>query len=50
MSNPVLVEVLRGLLVESRHRGAVCVMDGDGGTLLSLGDDTDRAAMAAFDQ
>jgi L-asparaginase II len=38
MSNPVLVEVLRGLLVESRHRGAVCVMDADGATVFSLGD------------
>jgi L-asparaginase II len=38
MSNPVLVEVLRGPLVESRHRGAVCVMDADGATVFSLGD------------
>ena len=37
MSNPVLVEVLRGALVESRHRGAVCVMDADGATVFSLG-------------
>jgi L-asparaginase II len=36
--NPVLVEVTRGALVESRHRGAVCVMDADGGVVLSLGD------------
>ena len=27
MSNPVLVEVTRGPLVESRHRGAVAVTD-----------------------
>ncbi|MGY6708714.1 MAG: asparaginase [Rhizobiaceae bacterium] len=38
MGNPVLVEVTRGDLVESRHRGAVCVRDADGATLLSLGD------------
>jgi L-asparaginase II len=38
MNNPVLVEVTRGASVESRHRGTVCVMDGDGGTVLSLGD------------
>lgn len=38
MSNPVLVEVLRGPLIESRHRGAVCVMDADGGSVFSLGD------------
>ena len=38
MSNPVLVEVLRGPLVESRHRGAVCVMDAGGATVFSLGE------------
>jgi L-asparaginase II len=38
MSNPVLVEVLRGALVESRHRGALAVIDADGATVLSLGD------------
>jgi L-asparaginase II len=38
MNNPVLVEVTRGNVVESRHRGTVCVMDGDGATVLSFGD------------
>jgi L-asparaginase II len=38
MSNPVLVEVTRGNQVESRHRGTVAVVDGDGGTVFSLGD------------
>lgn len=38
MSNPVLVEVVRGALVESRHRGAVAVVDADGATVLSFGD------------
>jgi L-asparaginase II len=38
MSNPILVEVLRGTLVESRHRGAVAVADADGATVLALGD------------
>src|SRR5947209_15357208 len=38
MSNPVLVEVVRGALVESRHRGAVAVVDADGATVLSIGD------------
>ena len=38
MSDPVLVEVLRGMLVESRHRGAVAVVDADGTTMLALGD------------
>jgi L-asparaginase II len=38
MSNPVLVEVSRGPLTESRHRGAVCVTDADGATVFSCGD------------
>ncbi len=38
MRNPVLVEVTRGALVESRHCGAVAVVDADGGVVLSLGD------------
>lgn len=38
MSDPVLVEVLRGELVESAHRGAVVVCDADGGVVLQLGD------------
>lgn len=38
MTDPVLVEVLRGALVESRHRGAVAVVDADGATVLALGD------------
>ncbi len=38
MGNPVLVEVVRGALTESRHRGAVAVVDADGATVLSLGD------------
>ncbi|EJZ20592.1 asparaginase [Rhizobium sp. Pop5] len=38
MTNPVTVEVTRGLLVESRHRGAVAVVDGDGKLVFSVGD------------
>ncbi|MGD0024428.1 MAG: asparaginase [Xanthobacteraceae bacterium] len=38
MSNPVLVEVIRGPLLESRHRGAVAVADVDGSIVLSIGD------------
>ncbi|KQS96369.1 MULTISPECIES: asparaginase [unclassified Rhizobium] len=38
MSNPVLVEVTRGNLVESRHRGMVIAVDGDGKTVFSLGE------------
>jgi L-asparaginase II len=38
MANPVLVEVTRGDVIESRHRGAVAVVDGDGGVVLAIGD------------
>lgn len=38
MSNPVLVEVLRGGLVESSHRGAVAIVDADGAMVLAVGD------------
>lgn len=37
-SNPVLVEVVRGTIVESRHAGAIAVADADGRLLLALGD------------
>lgn len=40
MSDPILVEVLRGSLVESRHRGAVAVVDAAGGTVFAAGDVT----------
>ena len=36
--NPVLVEAWRGDAVESFHRGAVAVVDGDGALVASLGD------------
>ena len=38
MDNPVLVEVLRGGVVESRHRGALAVVDADDGAVFTLGD------------
>jgi L-asparaginase II len=38
MSNPVIAEVTRGNIVESIHRGAICVVDGDGKTVFSTGD------------
>ena len=44
MDNPVLVEVLRGALVESRHRGAVAVVDADGASVLTIG----NVAMPVF--
>jgi L-asparaginase II len=37
-SDPVLVEVIRGNLVESRHRGAIAVADSNGRLALALGD------------
>jgi len=36
--NPILVEVTRGALVESCHRGAVAIVDADGRVLLAAGD------------
>jgi L-asparaginase II len=38
VTDPVLVEVLRGGHVESAHRGAVAVVDADGRTVLEIGD------------
>lgn len=38
MANPVLVEVTRGGLVESRHRGSIAVVDADGRRAVALGD------------
>jgi len=38
MSNPILVEILRGNVVESRHRGSIAVSDSGGSLLLSIGD------------
>lgn len=37
-SNPVLVDIYRGPVVESRHRGAIAVFDGDGRQVFALGD------------
>jgi L-asparaginase II len=42
MTHPVLVEVMRGGIVESAHRGAIAVVDADGAIVLQLGD-IDRA-------
>ena len=38
MANPVLVEVMRGSVVESRHRGSVLVVDSDGKQVFARGD------------
>ena len=38
MENPILVEVMRGAVMESRHRGAVAVRDADGAAILTIGD------------
>ena len=52
MSNPVVVEVLRGGRVESRHRGAGAVFDADGRVVLEFGDIDQpvfpRSAVKAF--
>jgi L-asparaginase II len=37
-ANPVLAEVTRGAIVESRHRAAVAVVDAEGRVVLSAGD------------
>ena len=38
MTNPVVVEVTRGALVESAHRGAGAVVDADGRVVMAFGD------------
>ena len=38
MTNPVLVELTRGALVESFHRGAVAIADAEGSIRFALGD------------
>ena len=38
MSNPVVVEVMRGARVESRHRGAGAVVDAEGAVALAFGE------------
>jgi L-asparaginase II len=52
MTDPVLVEVTRGPLVESSHRGAVAVAGADGKLALALGDVTKpvfpRSAIKVF--
>jgi L-asparaginase II len=52
MSNPVLVHVTRGGIVESRHRGAFAVADASGGLAVALGDIVEpifpRSAIKAF--
>ena len=37
-ANPVVVELRRGSLVESRHRGSIAVVDAEGSLVLALGD------------
>lgn len=52
MSNPILAELTRGGIVESRHSGALAVSDPEGGLVFSLGDVTrpvfPRSAVKAF--
>lgn len=42
MSDPVLVEITRGLRVESVHRGAIAVVDAKGGVRAAVGDIAQR--------
>jgi L-asparaginase II len=37
-SNPILIEVLRGTMVESRHHGAAAVVDAEGSVVAAWGD------------
>lgn len=51
-TNPIIAEVLRGSLVESRHRGAFIVCDASGKILVSMGETSadvyPRSAIKAF--
>ncbi|MGA8323162.1 MAG: asparaginase [Xanthobacteraceae bacterium] len=51
-TDPILVEITRGALVESRHRGAIAVADANGKTVLAVGDAAvpvfPRSAIKAF--
>lgn len=38
MINPILVETLRGAVVENFHRGAIAVIDADGNDVIAIGD------------
>jgi L-asparaginase II len=38
MANPVLVEITRGAMVESVHRGSIAIVDAQGANALALGD------------
>lgn len=53
-SNPILVEVFRGTVLESFHRGVVCVVDSVGRILYSKGDVSQlcypRSALKFFQQ
>jgi len=40
-SNPILIEVVRGDLVESRHAGAVSVVNAEGKVIFSVGNTKD---------
>ena len=42
MTDPILIEVTRGPLVESRHRGAIAIVDAAGRLRASIGDVAQR--------
>ena len=52
MTNPIIAEVTRGGIVESRHTGAFAVVDGEGKLIKSAGDFAvpifPRSAIKAF--
>ncbi len=54
MSNPILVEVSRGGVLESFHRGVICIVDKDDKIVFSMGDTEQvcypRSALKFFQQ
>lgn len=48
MTTPVLVDVTRGALVESRHRGVIAVVDAQGGIRHQLGDPETQVCMRSL--
>lgn len=54
MANPILVEVYRGEVLESFHRGVVCIVNSEGKIIYSIGDTQQicfpRSALKFFQQ
>ena len=51
-TNPIIAEIIRGLIIESRHRGCFAVVDASGKTVFASGDITSpifpRSAIKTF--